>query len=200
MTTFYLLRHGDKEFMPGNPPLSSQGTKQAEATAKYLQNKNITAIFTSKLKRAQDTAQIISQVLNLPMYVDERLKERMNWGDKEGQSFEEFNVEWRKTDKDRNYKPTPGNSSFETGNNLKLFLDEISKKYNNQTILVITHGGTIGDFLRNVFKEEDLPFAVNKETNVRYMEILECSITVVEEENSKYILKTINSLNHLRDI
>lgn len=197
MTTFYLLRHGDKEFISGDPPLSSKGIKQAETTAKYLQNKNIAAIFASKLKRAQETAQITSQVLNLPMYVDERLKERMNWGDKKGQSFEKFNVEWRKTDKDRNYKPTSGSSSFETGNNLKLFLDEMSKRYINQTILVITHGGAIGDFLRNVFKAEDLPFAVNKETNSRYIEILGCSITIVGKENDIYKLKTINFVNHL---
>lgn len=177
MTIFYLLRHGDKEFMPGDSPLSSKGIKQAETTAKSLKDKNIAVIFSSQLKRAQETAQIISRVLNLPMCVDERLKERMNWGDKKGQSFEEFNVEWRKTDKDRNYKPTPGNSSFKTGHNLKLFLDEMSKKHNNQTVIVITHGGAIGDFLRNVFKEEDLPFAVNKETNARYIKILGCSIT-----------------------
>ncbi len=197
MTTFYLIRHGDKEFMPGNPTLNSKGIKQVEATAKYLMDKNIDAIFTSRLKRAQETAQIISRVLNLHLHVDERLRERMNWGDKEGQSYEEFNAEWRKTDADRNYKPTSGNSSFETGENLKEFIDEVSLKHPSKTILAITHGGTIADFLRNVFREKDLPFAVNKRTNARYIEILGCGITIIEKENDNYKLITVNFTKHL---
>lgn len=55
MITFYLLRHGDKEFLPSDPSLNPTGIKQAEITAKYLQNKNITAIYASPLKRAQQT-------------------------------------------------------------------------------------------------------------------------------------------------
>lgn len=121
----------------------------------------------------------------------------MNWGDKKGQSFDEFMVEWNKTDGDSFYKPTPGKSSFETGNNLKLFLDEISKNYNNQTILILAHGGTIGDFLRNVFREGELPFVMNEKTSSKYIEILGCSLTVVEKENDNYALKITNSLNHL---
>lgn len=197
MTTFYLLRHGDKEFMPGDPPLNPIGIKQAENTAKYLKNHNIKAIYASHLKRVQQTAQIISDVLNLPISTDKRLIERLNWGDKIGQTFEEFNVEWRKTDKDRNYKPTAGNSSVETGNNLKYFLDEMAQKHDNQNILVVTSGGTIGDFLRNVFKEEDLSFTTNKKTGAKYIEILCCSITVVVKGSDIYRLKTINSLSHL---
>lgn len=200
MTTFYLVRHGDKEFIPGDPPLNSTGIKQAEKTAEYLQNLKIKAIYSSHLKRVQQTAQIISKVLNLPIFIDKRLIERLNWGDKVGQTFEEFNIEWRKTDKDRNYKPAFGNSSFEAGNNLKLLLDEMALKYPNQNILIVTSGGTIGDFLRNAFKEENLPFTINKKTNAKYIEILGCSITEVKKQADTYILKTVNDIDHVQGL
>ena len=36
MTTFYLLRHGVKEAIKGNPPLSELGVTQAKETARFL--------------------------------------------------------------------------------------------------------------------------------------------------------------------
>ena len=36
MTTAYLVQHGDKERVPGDPGLTELGKRQAEATARWL--------------------------------------------------------------------------------------------------------------------------------------------------------------------
>lgn len=197
MTTFYLLRHGAKENLEGDPPLSQVGIKQAEITAKYLAHKKIHTVYVSPMKRTRQTAEIINRILKLPIFTDDRLKERMNWGDIKGQSFDQFMEEWTKADKDRYYEPIPGNSSVKTGQNMKYVLDEVAESYPNKNILVLTHGGAIYDFLRNVFPGDKLPLIVNQSENIQYMEISECSITIVNSHHNDYSLESVGSFHHL---
>ena len=197
MTTFYLLRHGTKENLEGEPSLSKIGKKQAEKTAQYLQNENIRAIYASPMRRTKQTAEIIAKVLKLSTSIDDRLRERMNWGDVKGQSFDQFMEEWTKTDRDRYYQPNHGNSSFRTGENIKSLMEEAAKKYDNQNILIVTHGGTIGDFLRNILPEKDLPIITNTQLNTKHIEIVECSLTIVKRENNDYSLELVGSFHHL---
>lgn len=196
MVTFYLVRHGQKEKLIGDPPLSQVGKKQAEHTAKFLKTKQIKFIFTSPFKRTSETASIIAKELGVEVKTDERLRERMNWGDKIGESFEEFISEWQKTDLDRDYQPSHGYSSKESGHRLESFLQDISKGIDDDIILVVTHGGIIGDLLRNVFLEKDLPFVTNEISKARYIEILECSITILKKDK-ELIPGKIGDISHL---
>lgn len=196
MTTFYLLRHGDKETVQGDPPLSAFGFRQAEATAQFLKKFSIVTIFSSPLQRTRETAQICAKTLGLEIIPDDRLQERMNWGDKPGETFEEFLAEWDKTSIDRHYKPASGNSSFETGEKLQSFLLEIGRKYPDKAVLVVTHGGTIGDFLLNTFT--NLPLTTSS-TGVKFVKIWECSLTTVNLENNSFVLKGVGSTSHLAE-
>lgn len=197
MITFYLIRHGAKEQIHGDPTLTEVGIKQAEITGTYLSDKNINLIISSPLKRTLQTASLINERLQVPLSTDTRLTERMNWGDKKDETFAEFIEEWQKTDSDRNYKPSHVKSSSENGNGLRSLVDELSLKNESATILIVTHGGTIGDFLRNEFNENELELAVNSKFQTRYVDISECSITIVEKEKNKYRLKEFGSTHHL---
>lgn len=196
MTTFYLLRHGVKETVQGDPPLSELGVKQAEVTAKFLKDFSIKAIYASPLHRTFQTAQVCANVLGLQIVTDDRLKERMNWGDKDGETFEEFLEEWEKASRDRHYKPAHGNSSFDTGERFTDFLLEVGKKSLGKEILVVTHGGAIGDFLLNTFTDLTL---TSSSKGATYVKILECSITTVNLENKNFTLKDVGSVNHLSE-
>lgn len=197
MLKFYLIRHGEKKKIQGDPSLTILGQKQAETTGEFFINKNIDYIFTSPSKRTIQTADIIAKKLGLSATKDKRLKERMNWGDKQGETLEEFIMEWQKTDIDRNYQPPHGDSSIVTGNRLKSVLDELSMKYNHANTLIVTHGGTIGDLLRNEFHEKDLVFLTNPISKARYIDILECSITIVNKNGNKYLLETLGNRRHI---
>ena len=86
----YVIRHGQtdwnlKNILQGSTDieLNSAGIKQAKITAEALKNVNFSAIFSSPLSRAINTANYINKYHNLNISTDIRLIER-NFGDFEG--------------------------------------------------------------------------------------------------------------------
>lgn len=72
MTTFYLVRHGDTAWNRDwryrgrvDLPLDEIGLSQARATADALTNVGLQAVFSSPLKRAFNTAELIAQAAGL---------------------------------------------------------------------------------------------------------------------------------------
>lgn len=195
MSEFYLVRHGAKETREEDSPLSAVGIKQSEATAEYLENRGISSIYSSPLRRAQHTSEIIAVRLSLPITSDSRLRERLVWGDRKGETYDEFLEEWVKTSEDRQYQPQYGDSVFTSGNRVKQLFDEAAK--DNSTSLIVAHSGAIGDFLRTVFPDELLPFYIEPVAKVRMVEVLYCSITTIEVNNGTYTLKKVNDTSHL---
>lgn len=70
-TTIYLVRHSNYSnpdgLVPGRIPgyhLSEEGEEKAKKLGKFFQNRKISAIYTSPLERAYETANIISEFLS----------------------------------------------------------------------------------------------------------------------------------------
>jgi probable phosphoglycerate mutase/uncharacterized phosphatase len=195
MTTFYLLRHGSRVSRHEDTLLSESGLVQAELAAHYLQNQNIGAIFASPLPRTQQTAQIINNKLNLSITTDPRLTERMVYDPNQKNTFTEFLQKWDKTMADRTYQPQYGDSSGGAGERMKTFLDEIT---NHQVNVIVSHAGVIGDLLRNVFTDQMLPFQNDPVASLKWVPILECSITEIHKDGNRYSLKRVNDVSHLQ--
>ena len=95
VTNVLLIRHGQSE---GNAagrvgghtatPLSARGRKQAEATAKTLASESLTAIFSSDLPRAIETARPLAELTGLEIQSTEAFRER-SVGVMEGLTFED---------------------------------------------------------------------------------------------------------------
>jgi broad specificity phosphatase PhoE len=197
MNFFYLVRHGDKNKTKGDPSLSVLGKKQAQSTANYLKKFPATGIYTSPLKRCRDTAEVIAKTLKLSVNTKEDLRERINWGDDPSLSFEEFLKLWEKTSMNRGWKPKFGDSSRNTGKRLEKTLKEISNHKKNLHIILITSGGIITDFLRNVFSEDYLRKFKFDFLEEREKHIKECSITIIKELDNKFELIELASVKHL---
>ena len=82
MTKVYLIRHGytdwmEKEILHGTSdrPLSEFGSRQADATAKFLKNTRFDRIYTSPLLRAKQTAEKIGAAVGLEPIPVANLKE-----------------------------------------------------------------------------------------------------------------------------
>jgi broad specificity phosphatase PhoE len=95
MTGILLIRHGQSEgnaerrFGGHTPaPLSALGHRQAEATARALSLEAITAIYSSDLPRAVQTAAPLARALNLELTRNPAFRER-SVGHMEGLTFEE---------------------------------------------------------------------------------------------------------------
>jgi len=64
-TTWYISRHAEKADNSANPPLSSEGQKQALDLRDYLTGKNIKKIYATNFIRTQSTAQPTSQLFGV---------------------------------------------------------------------------------------------------------------------------------------
>lgn len=194
---FYLVRHGDKEKTPGDPPLSVLGKKQAKAVANYLKSYSIQKIVTSPILRAKQTAEEIASNFNLKIEVSNLLKERANWGDDPTQSYEDFVIMWERAIVDRDWTPPVGDSSRTAGKRLQQLIENIDEV--NSQIVLVTHGGIITDFLLNVFDEKKLNSAFQGFTDSKIANIHECSVTIIDyDQNSRFELVTLADNRHLQ--
>ncbi|OUR80340.1 hypothetical protein A9Q83_01165 [Alphaproteobacteria bacterium 46_93_T64] len=87
---FLFLRHGQTDWnldglLQGRSdrPLNASGLAQAHAAATQLASEGVDLIVTSPLKRAYQTAQVVSEKLRIPVQTDLNLIER-NFGSLEG--------------------------------------------------------------------------------------------------------------------
>jgi len=196
----YLVRHGDKEKIPGDPPLSDIGLDQASKTASYFEKLPVSSIFASPILRTQQTAKFIADLLGMKYQIEDLLKERVNWGDDPNQKFEYFLDMWNKSNMDRDWQPPVGDSSRKSGERLKQAIFKLIKNTNNDShIILVTHGGITTDFLRNVFDINELNKFISDFETTLDNNIKECSITTLEvdEKLSSIKLLDLAYINHL---
>ncbi|KND51586.1 MAG: isoleucyl-tRNA synthetase [Parcubacteria bacterium C7867-007] len=128
---------GDETFRAS---LTETGRGQAEKNASALMHANVTRIIASPLTRGCETAVIVKETLGLQgieIIQDERLRE-FDFGELDGKPIGEF-VRWREvnTYADR----IPGGESYQdVKNRLGAFLYDLERTYQNETILIVTHG------------------------------------------------------------
>ncbi|XEC97642.1 histidine phosphatase family protein [Paenibacillus tarimensis] len=182
----------------GDVAISSKGILQAQATARYFRQMPIKKIVCSPLKRAKETALIIANETNKSTIAEDiRLRERANWGDIPGQTFEEFVEMWERCTKDRDFSPPAGDSARIAGDRLSSCLLELSVEHPQDRIIVVTHGGLITDFLINVIPEEELgklhPNFIVEQSDL----VAECSITKIICRDGIFILDSFANDDHL---
>lgn len=156
MNRLFWIRHGEnranltKEFSSRRVDysLTEKGHLQASQTADYFQNVDIDSIFSSPLKRAVETAEIIALRKNLPVVQLEGLRE-IDVGDLElapptAEIWAEHNkilMAWMSGDWDAGF---PGGENYHmllqrVREALHTMLDGMSDK----TVLAVGHGGTL---------------------------------------------------------
>ena len=197
MTVFYLVRHGKKEAVSGDAPLSPQGKREAQATAHALRALPICQIYTSPLLRAKQTAALIAASSGLAVIEEERLRERANWGDLPGQSLAEFVEMWERSTHDPTYVPPVGDSTRQAGIRMDQLLREVAECAPSEQMVMVTHGGLITDFLVAVLPVEQLRRWHPDFLTVQSRLIPECSITVVRVEQGRSTLEYLARVEHL---
>jgi len=102
MTEIILVRHGETEWNVSNIfrgrtdiELNETGIRQARLLAEYLTNVNIDAIYSSPLKRALKTAEIIASYHNLDVDIAPDLTD-FNFGKWQGLSHQEVKDKYKK--------------------------------------------------------------------------------------------------------
>jgi len=164
-TTIYLIRHGETDWnlerkYQGHEdiPLNSTGIKQAKIIAENLNDNQFSALYSSDLTRAIQTAQEVAKKVNLPIVTYPELRE-INQGDWEGKYIKDVLAasgdEVRAVYENPYSVRRPGGESIaEVAERMVACLDHLAEKHNQETIIVVSHGLAIATALCKV---RDLP-------------------------------------------
>jgi alpha-ribazole phosphatase len=132
-------------------PLNKTGLKQADQIIKRLIDEKLDAIYSSDLMRSVQTAEKISKKYGLQIKKDERLRE-ISFGEWEGMSYQEIQAQssdllegWMSDP--AHISPPNGETLLQLAERVKSALDEIRSQYEDQTVLLVTHGGVIRTLL-----------------------------------------------------
>lgn len=158
-TRLLLLRHGQTELSRqrrysgrGNPELTDVGRRQAADAARYLAGKGgISAVVSSPLRRAHDTAEAAAEALGLKVSIDEDLTET-DFGQWEGLTFSqaaESHPDLHRRWLSDTSLAAPGGESFdEVTQRVQRARDRIMADHGGSTVLVVSHVTPIKTLLR----------------------------------------------------
>jgi broad specificity phosphatase PhoE len=150
VTTLILVRHGQTEWNrearwqgQADPPLNARGRQQACDTASELSNQPFDALFSSDLRRALETAQIIGTELGLGVVPDERLRE-INLGLWQGMLADEIEAQYPKKfhrwrTEPLTVRPPEGETVTELAARVLEAIAEISHRFPDGRVGVVAH-------------------------------------------------------------
>lgn len=158
MTEFWLVRHGQTDWnlegrLQGHQdiPLNSTGQQQAQALAPRLEDVSFNAIYSSDLRRARQTAEILAERLGLPVHLDRRLRE-ISHGDWEGLQLSFVQQQYRQQhqrslDDEMDGRAPGGESMGEVAVRIRQAADEIAKAHPGGRVLLVSHGHALGTLI-----------------------------------------------------
>ena len=141
----YIARHGETPWNVENRvsgrtdvPLTEKGVEQARLLARNAMGKGIEVIIASPLLRARQTAQAVSEVIGVPIELDERLIE-LDFGSFEGGPRSDPDFQYTRAQFPTRYPG--GESAFQLAHRVYSCLEDVKRKYAGKTVLLVCHGG-----------------------------------------------------------
>jgi probable phosphoglycerate mutase len=180
----WLVRHGDAyaelvslDDANIDPPLSPKGRQEAILLGERLKSSGVTAIWSSQILRARETAEIAGQPLRLQVRVDERLREvRTHWED--GGSS----------------PPPPGYIPFvEPIEEVVARMDGVVREVASEAgpgarVAMVTHAGAILMYLTHVLKLDSGPLRLLPQFT---------SVSVLRIKDDRIVVQSIGDVGHL---
>jgi len=195
----YLVRHGQTSWnLEGktqgskDSTLTPLGIKQAEMLGQRLNKIQLDTIYSSPLKRAQSTAQIIANMQNIDCILDDRLVE-MNFGEWEG--LTNFDIEKNYPDNFKTWRDNPHIAKIPNGETIEIAQRRMIEFTNNimesdyENILVVSHGTTIRLLLLYILSMDLQHYYKLKQDN--------CAINLIEFKHHGPVLIKYNDTCHL---
>lgn len=195
----YFIRHGETDTNVSGKlhssgdlrELNETGIEQMKKVSGVLKKVEIERIYSSKEKRAVESAKILSDVIGKPVIQIEGMQER-NWGEFTGKPWSEVAkvLEPMSLQERYEYIPENGESWREFEERLIKTLNKIVYDNNGGNIAIVTHGGAIRalmPYLLGTGREESYKYDPDN-----------ASITVFDLKKGKFYPVVVNDLSHLR--
>ncbi|MCK5654126.1 MAG: histidine phosphatase family protein [Dehalococcoidia bacterium] len=150
MARIILVRHGQTEWNRQERfrgwvdiDLDATGLRQAEAAAERVARWDVAAIYSSPLRRAMDTAQIIANRLSLPVVPLEGIND-MNFGIWQGLSIGEVKESYPELFDLWRYSPQrleipQGESLEDVRKRVVATIDDLTARHEGSTVAMVTH-------------------------------------------------------------
>jgi len=196
------LRHGQaknniERILTGrtpNIPLTEKGIEQAEKTAKFLEQMNISAIYSSPIERAKHTAEIVAKHNFLDVTIDDRLIE-LDMGKFTGVPYDDIFTSYGNVFmKFYNGELEIAHNGVETFSEVKKrvlsIVDHVIENHPDQNVVLVTHMDPIKAMLSTVV---DL-----SPTNLFELIIANASLNIFREYNRKFSISGINVMDPSR--
>jgi broad specificity phosphatase PhoE len=206
-THVVLIRHGQSEgnaagrFGGHTPtPLSQKGREQAERTARTLAFEGLSAIYTSDLPRAVETASPLARLTGLEMEISDAFRER-SVGVMEGLTFEEAAEKHPEQyaallRRDMDHVLLGGESYRQLLDRASRKLDEAIEENKNGRIAIFTHTGTICILALHLMGALDAP-----ELKPVWIATANCGISRFEIRDDEFVrVSALNDTRHLMDL
>ena len=124
-------------------PINARGQLMAAALARVVSTEPLTAIYSSDLRRARETARPIAGHHQLPLQTDLRLRE-MRWVPEWGTEIHPVLPFFRETE-----TPEMVLERFAEA------ITEIAEKHGGETIMVVSHGAAVRWFIHKIIGSEN---------------------------------------------
>ncbi len=173
----YAIRHGLSEcnkrgVINGqkiNDSLTEDAYKTVMNTIPALPKK-ISAIYSSDLLRATQTADIINKNFNLQISLRPELREvdfgsltGRSWTDIENNELRGLREKYKQSQYD--FHEFSGESVEDVEKRVVNFVEELKNKHNNDEVVIITHGGILR-LMNHIYKKKDLDLINNGSVNI----------------------------------
>jgi probable phosphoglycerate mutase len=196
------LRHGQaknntERILAGRTPgipLTEKGIDQAEKAAKFLEDMNISAIYSSPIQRAKNTAEIVGKHNSIEVKIDERLIE-LDMGKFTGVPYDEiFSSHGNVFMKFYKGELEIAHNGVETFADVKKrvlgIVDHVIENHPDENVVLVTHMDPIKAMLSTVV-------SLSPE-NLFELIIANASLNIFREYNHKFSISGINVMHPTR--
>jgi broad specificity phosphatase PhoE len=200
-TRFILIRHGETDSSrerrfagATDKPLSDVGVHQARELAQRLRPVRIDAMHVSPLGRCVQTAAAITDTTGRKATIVEDLRE-CHFGDWEDLTITEVLEKWpedlQKWASDDTIPPPGGECWADLGDRVEGWFNAALERYENRTVLAVTHGGAILSLVRRVL-------GIPREAMDAFL-VETGSVSMLHVNDGRKRIRLWNDITHLRD-
>lgn len=174
-------------------PLNEHGRKQAERLSNFIRHLGLGALYSSDLRRAKETTEIIAGKLSIDPIYDSRLRER-NIGLWQGLTLGEIH-EWCGDEYEQfrkrmnNFQIPNGEARFQVVDRIVSAFEDIRKhEENTETVGIVTHSIAIRTLLSKLIP--DYPSGGMPLSNISVT-------TIARNEDGEWEMVQANDVSHL---
>lgn len=200
MTKIIFVRHGQtlwnlemKYQGHTDIALSQLGIEQAHRVSDRLNIEDFSAVYSSDLVRAYETANIIASKKNLTVMKDINLRE-ICFGEWEGMTYAEINDKWpnalNQFFSDTTKITIPNGESFaDLKKRSDIAINKILENHKKETIVVVSHGATIRAMICSALNLPlDYVWRIRQDNT---------AVNMVEYHKNNNVVTLLNDIHHL---